>query len=716
MLENSTQNSSLRMDLLTFLVGGVALTLFFWWPLAAGYGIIGGDIYTYYFPQKTFYSDWLHKGELPLWNNLVGFGYPMLGESQTGLFYPFHLLFYGLMSVNAAYNANHCLHTVIAFVGMGMLARVCGLNRSGAFLAATIYVFGWFPARSCLEWAIITGSWVPWQIWALLIYLKRGQIWGLIILAVITGVQLLAGHYNLAFICILTCLGLVVWGVGSRSNQGAIDEEKPDRRRAFGWTIAALLVGFLLAGVQLIPSYELKRGSQRAEAVASEKAAYGHLPPWYLLQTIAPFIYYDAYVDADALLGQPGPLTFPAATNKVEAHLYFGLVPLGLAVFGFIALIQRRNFTDEQDWLLWFWVIAGLLGLIYATGWLVPILKSVPGFSYFRGPGRYTMITTISVAIFAGWALDRLTKVFDEKSSIVFAVLMVSVSVFDLYVVGRNTLWMSGVKGVSFFQGNGTGYTTVLANTPLEYRDKSEIARLIERTDGPARVFAPGPNMVTSLGISATPTYLGIGPAVYEDEDFVMPSLDDEHRVVDGLMQTTPSQLKWMEKASVTHVISFDPLNPMQWPIEQSWTVNDQFLGRAWGRAEPIYLSKLSGYRPRLSWRDNLQINDQSATTITLQTYHPNHVDIETFISQPNFLIITDLAWPGWVATIDGSHVPIQTVEGVFRGIEIPQGKHILTLQYRPWSLWLGSLLSLLALVGIVLVSVDLMRRGRVDA
>ncbi|MCH8147499.1 MAG: hypothetical protein IH987_05820, partial [Planctomycetes bacterium] len=71
----------------------VGLSYVFWRDLWHGGGLIGGDLYTYFFPQKTFLVDRLRAGEFPLWNNLVGHGYPLIAESQTGALYPPNWLF-----------------------------------------------------------------------------------------------------------------------------------------------------------------------------------------------------------------------------------------------------------------------------------------------------------------------------------------------------------------------------------------------------------------------------------------------------------------------------------------------------------------------------------------------------------------------------------------------------------------------------------------------
>src|SRR5579859_2089323 len=112
------QSSYLPMGL-----AAIALAAFFWWPLVSGGGFVGGDVYSYYLPQKVVYADCLRHAELPLWNARAGHGYPIVGESQTGAFYPFNALLYRLLSVNSAYNWNHLLHYVLAFVFTWLYAR-----------------------------------------------------------------------------------------------------------------------------------------------------------------------------------------------------------------------------------------------------------------------------------------------------------------------------------------------------------------------------------------------------------------------------------------------------------------------------------------------------------------------------------------------------------------------------------------------------------------
>ncbi|MFQ5732591.1 MAG: YfhO family protein, partial [Planctomycetaceae bacterium] len=68
---------------------------------------------------------------------------------------------------------------------------------------------------------------------------------------------------------------------------------------------------------------------------------------------------------------------------------------------------------------------------------------------------------------------------------------------------------------------------------------------------------------------------------------------------------------------------------------------------------------------------------------------------------------LTDLAYPGWQATLDGDPVPTCVVDGMFRGVDVPAGRHEIVWRYRPRSFRIGMVVSLATVVllgGIAIV------------
>ena len=85
----------------TRLAAGLAvlIALLAWlWPIGIGGKMpVGGDVTQFFLGLMGFLSEALHEGELPVWNDLWGYGFPGLAESQMGVFYPPHAILYGRM-------------------------------------------------------------------------------------------------------------------------------------------------------------------------------------------------------------------------------------------------------------------------------------------------------------------------------------------------------------------------------------------------------------------------------------------------------------------------------------------------------------------------------------------------------------------------------------------------------------------------------------------
>ena len=66
------------------LVAGVLAWL---WPIGVGGRMpIGGDVTQFFLGLMDFYRESLKAGRLPVWNDLWGYGFPGLAESQMGVF------------------------------------------------------------------------------------------------------------------------------------------------------------------------------------------------------------------------------------------------------------------------------------------------------------------------------------------------------------------------------------------------------------------------------------------------------------------------------------------------------------------------------------------------------------------------------------------------------------------------------------------------------
>ena len=647
----------------------LTLTVIFWSPLWQGYGLIGGDLYTYYFPQKSFLVERLHDGEFPLWNNLVGHGYPLVAESQTAPFYPPHLL-YGVLSLNSAYNAVQLLHYVLAFVFTWMLARKLDCSQAGSLLAALVYTYGWFPTRICLEWAIISGAWLPLAFWSVEAFFERGWWRYAILLTVALAMQMLAGHFNIAFITQTALVVYIPVRFWQKRRAATEDPSTPGedqqstanapRKSALALLIAAMLLAYATSAVQLAPTWELKQISQRETIGEEHDPGYGHIPTWYLSQFVLPWFWYPRGRALDLALFASAP-----ATNLVEAHLYFGFLPLLLSIYG---MWKYRLLRDRR---LILWAIVGLLALVYATGVLLPVFRYLPGFNFFRGLGRWGILTTLGVALIAGRSLTELLTRLRVPTANVLMVLLLGLTTVDFWLVGQSVTYAQLIPTPIYSHVSQSAVANTLKHYPRQ----------------PVRLFSRGANLPTILGVASTPVYLGLGPQEYYDERLRMP----EPLPFDT--DPTPEQVSWLQHAGVTHIVSFEPLNTRVWPARQVWAGFDYFLNPAWARREPLYLYELLGSRGRVSW---LQTDNANATA-EISTYRANEVSADVQSTSGGMVVLTDLTYPGWNVTVDDEPAVAITVEGMYRGVEVPPGKHHVIWRFQPASVRYGLAVTALA-------------------
>jgi uncharacterized membrane protein YfhO len=94
---------------------------------------------------------------------------------------------------------------------------------------------------------------------------------------------------------------------------------------------------------------------------------------------------------------------------------------------------------------------------------------------------------------------------------------------------------------------------------------------------------------------------------------------------------------------------------------------------------------------------------DDTGTT-ELRRYEDSVVSVITRAQGRRLLILTDVYYPGWVATVDRIEVPILRSDFAFRAVSVPAGDHVVEFRYRPASVRYGAWMSALGALFFVLV------------
>ena len=146
----------------------LAALLAWLWPIGIGGKMpVGGDVTQFFIGLMGFLGESLRAGRLPVWNDLWGYGFPGLAESQMGVFYPVHVILYRWLDTETAYVVSLVLHTLWGGLGAFWAARRLGISPAGAALAAFAWsTCGFFLIHLAHPWGYTTGCWMPWA-WGL---------------------------------------------------------------------------------------------------------------------------------------------------------------------------------------------------------------------------------------------------------------------------------------------------------------------------------------------------------------------------------------------------------------------------------------------------------------------------------------------------------------------------------------------------------------------
>lgn len=644
----------------------------YWWKVVAGGGLVGGDTYPYFMPQKMVLAEAFREGRLPLWHHLTGLGYPLHAESQAGVFYPTNQVLYRVFDFHRAYHVSLLLHYWLAFVFTWRFARCQKLGNAGALLAAVVFVYGWFPARVSLEWSMIGGLWLPLSLWLTdrLLVAPSPRRWA--VLSLCLAIHLLAGHFALAFInqLALVMYSLLRPGLPAASRRGRI--------RAVGLTGLAIAAGLLTASVQLLPTLELKQISQRQNVSGSTETsqafdpAYGHLPPLYVSQLLASWWYWHTpeLRDAGTMKSTPGALA--GDTNTVEAHLYWGLIP-----FVLVGLSVRRKFRLSDGRFVTLWLVIGIFGLVYATGWPLMLTRFLPGFSFFMGPGRYTILTALAGGLLAGFVWDQLLLRRRTVARLVLTAIVTCVTLVDLS-------WSSTT----------IAHAVVVQTPPMAQLEKSWLRAFFE-TRPHARLLAPGPNVCNLLGVSCVPQYLGIGPAVYFSEQ-----LHPERRLpAAGESWPSDTEAQQLRDLGITHVLTLEAVEQTTDQVQLRSAFPDSFLNAVWARgSQPVWLYEVVNPAGRISVD-----GPQRMTGVQVLQQGPQQIEFDVTITEPAKVVLKELMYPGWTVSVDGKRMRGFSNGLSMRSVQVPGGQHRVRWTFTSASSRVGAIVSILSIVLLTL-------------
>jgi hypothetical protein len=407
-----TRNSSIRIGggiraRLTAAVAVLAAMLAWLWPIGIGGKMpVGGDVTQFFLGLMGFLSDSLRAGQIPAWNDLWGYGFPGLAESQMGVYYLPHALLYRNLNTETAYVVSLVLHTLWGALGLFWASRRMGISAVGSALAAFSWsACGFFLIHLAHPWGYTTGCWMPWAFglaWTILAPGAGTVRMAPLLLSLVLVLQVLLGHFQLAFETQVVLGVMVFWTISAHWASALVGRNRgpspgsgtgPALRKGVAVVLAVAAV-FPLAAIQLWPT-------ARLAGLADDRRGFEYLSgfaatPFHLVNYVAPGLFHRSAMWR--------PLVWdPFHAMPEESLTYIGLAPLFLAVM----TVMRDFRRDPAVRLL---TILAVITLILGSGPYAPgfrALITLPGFSFFRAPARWSLATALALAVLAGKGFDR---------------------------------------------------------------------------------------------------------------------------------------------------------------------------------------------------------------------------------------------------------------------------------------------------------------------
>ena len=417
-----------------------------------------------FYPWRFFALETIRAGYLPLWNPHVGMGAPLIANYQSALFYPPNWLSL-IMPLDLSLNWLLVLHLIGAGVGMVTLARHLGFQPLGQAVAGLAFGLSQHLVGHSVFYSMNAAlPWMPWVIWAgdklatshpqlptpksghqlsvtkepskskfsvtlseakglplgqeMLRFAhahsrdKSGSyFWtspnyqflaGILRLSFIVALQLLSGHAQTTWYTLMLLGAWMLWRIVT--SPPALS---PRHLVTLSCLASALVLAALLAALQLLPTVELLRQSQRADAADYDFVMTFSFSPWRLLTLLAP-----------DLLGNPARGQFYGYATYWEDAIYIGVLPFLLSLGLLLRSIARLKspthpLTHSPNFIL-FLILILPVALLLALGRNTPVFpflyRYVPTFSLFQAPARMMIWFVFALSLLGGLGADRWTR------------------------------------------------------------------------------------------------------------------------------------------------------------------------------------------------------------------------------------------------------------------------------------------------------------------
>lgn len=676
----------------------------------------------FFFPLKLYTADRLRAGQIPLWNPLSGAGEPWLANAQSGAFYP-PTLFFLVPSPALAAGLFLLFHFAIAAWGMWRFCKDEGVTDAGALVAAAVFAGSGLPASLCAYWNHFGAfAYLP----GILLLARSGlrSRRAGAGFALLVGLQAMAGSPELS----IGTLALALLFVGFRRQEPPSGWRETSRREGLRRGAAAAALGLALAAWVLVPMAELALRSERRVPFPAAERDIGAVRGGAL---------------ASALGAGDDPLG-----NFFLASLYLGPIPLAAAAAAFAERERRR--------LVWLLAAVGAAGVVLAAAappgtWL----RGLPGLNRIRYPAKALTVALFSLGALSGLGLDTLRFLPDRRKRLLPAFLAGGGGLAVVLLTGQGAAFRVATGAgaaalvalallrprcaVSGGALAGVAALCLVASFALANRAVFRFApgEEIRRLSEPIGFLARVPGRVL------TPPMIELAPWVTRDWTFDTAMVRRQREALIGYANLLASVRTIRTAAALPTQAArriADSIDAGEDPARAAGPVSGRVYwtpffpgGLGSRKVGEFYRAPLNPYRPRISFVREYAVepdagrawsrvargeSDWSRRVLLDREPSPRpqpapgryviariaedqaeRVVADVASDAAGIVVLTDLAYPGWTASVDGQKAVLLRADGFFRGVAVPAGSHRVVFRYRPVSFYAGAAISLASLL-----------------
>ena len=675
------------------------------------------DIAFQMIPWRQALRHSIASGEWPLLNRFEGCGDVLAAEAQPAPFSPFTLLAL-LLPVAASFGYTASIAFFLAALGAFLLARELQSSEMASLVCAAVFPFA-APIALQILWPLgFAWSLLPLVLMAARRVVEVPSVRSAAIVVVALTLEALAGHPET--LLHVAAIG-VVYGAFEWLRRG-----RAQRGRVLGYAIGAGVLALMLSAIAILPMLEASQQTVE-HRIRTEFFAPG------VLRVAAGF-------PRAALLSDLLPFARNSFRNFFTARAEAGSIALALAVF---ALWRSR--ARER----WFFAVLGLVCLLAsANAW--PVAQWLHRLPLFRLAlnDRLASAVPLCLAILAAFAVD----VLSERAAIMIVGLLallgagasgMHAGTIDMPRVAGEMVPLALAAIVVLLIPNRKAAIPILLGLILLQRTISDGA-LVPANDlriafPPLALFGPLQSIREPFRIVAT------GPGLFPNTATMYGLEDARVMTAMTLNQYDETFPAWCRRGGFGFNQIDDLARPMlsmlnvrfavvreDDPIPAGWRgvladhgsrliENLRVLPRAFvprtiraGVANDVEDMAAASDFAEQAWLDLPGAAGDLPNGPGAIAIRPRRLgfDLDAAMEHDGFVVISEAAWKGWRAYVDGHPSKIVRANHAFLGVFVPAGHHALRVVYWPQSFVIGKMITLLTMVLLITAAL----RGRIRA